>query len=73
MSTSDFLREPFAAALFAAAVVTGYVMCRAKLNNQKPPANSEIVKPAVMVGVLVYFIVSNGIAARETISTEPFI
>ena len=34
--------------------------------------NSAYVKPAILVAILVYFIVANGVAQRETISSEPF-
>ena len=72
MNSSELLKEPIAAAIFAAAVVGGYIMCKAKLNNKKAPSNSEIIKPGVLIGLLVYFIVSQGNAAKEIISTEPF-
>jgi len=50
----------------------GYMHGKAKLNNEAPPQNSECMKPALLVGMLVYFIVSTGVNAKETISLEPF-
>ena len=71
MDISEYLREPMFAALFAAAVTIGYVYMKAKLNKTEV-RTSDYTKPAVLVAVLVYFVVSSGIATRETISTEPF-
>jgi hypothetical protein len=45
---------------------------KAKLNNEGTLTTSAYAKPAALVMILVYFIVSNGIGKRETISTDPF-
>jgi hypothetical protein len=68
----EYLKEPVYAALFAGVATVGYIHMKAKMNNEPPPVNSVLVKPAVLVGLLVYFIVQSGVAARETISIEPF-
>ena len=68
----DFLKEPQYAALFAAVVTGGYIVGKAHLNNQPAPQNSDIFKPAILVAILVYFIVTTGLSAKETISVEPF-
>lgn len=68
----EYLKEPMYAALFAGLVTAGYIHAKAKMNNEPPPVNSIVVKPAVLVAMLVYFIVQSGVAARETISLEPF-
>ena len=68
----EYLKEPLYAALFAGVVTAGYIHMKAKMNNEPPPVNSVVVKPAVLVAMLVYFIVQSGVAARETISLEPF-
>ena len=68
----DALREPQNAALFAAAATAGYIYVKTKINNEPVPPNSAFVKPALLIAILVYFIVSQGIGAKETISTEPF-
>lgn len=68
----QYLKEPTWAALFAMAVTVAYAYAKARLNNEPTPENSECLKPAVLVGMLVYFIVSTGVSAKETISLEPF-
>jgi hypothetical protein len=37
-----------------------YVFGRAKMNGGQKLKNSELVKPAFLVGLLVYFIISQG-------------
>ena len=68
----DYLKEPTWAALFAGAVTVAYLHAKARINNEPPPSNSVCMKPAVLVAILVYFIVNTGIAAKETISFEPY-
>ena len=68
----QYLKEPTWAALFAIAATIGYMHGKARLNNEASPKNSECMKPALLVGMLVYFIVSTGVSAKETISLEPF-
>lgn len=68
----EYLKEPMYAALFAGMATAGYIHIKARMNNEPPPVNSVVVKPAVLVAMLVYFIVQSGVAARETISLEPF-
>jgi len=41
------------------------------MNKEKLP-NSAYFKPAFLVAVLVYIIVSRGGASKESISTEPY-
>jgi hypothetical protein len=72
MDISEYIREPTGAAAFAALITAGYIHLKAKLNNESQPPVSAYAKPAALVALLVYFIVSNGSAAREKISTEPF-
>lgn len=69
---AEYLREPFSAAMFAAAVTAIYVHVKAKLNNEGQLPLHAYTKPAVLNAILVYFIVSNGLALKEPISTEPF-
>jgi len=68
----QYLREPFSAAVIAAGVTIAYVYGKAKMNNEGAVKNSEFFKPAFLVALLVYFIVSQGQGAQETISREPF-
>jgi hypothetical protein len=66
------LQNPLYAAIFAGVATAGYIHAKNKLNNEKPLITSDYMKPAFLVALLVYFIISVGIGARETISTEPF-
>jgi Na+/pantothenate symporter len=72
MDIGDYLREPLNAAIFAALVTAAYVHIKAKMNNEGKLQLSQYIKPAFLVGLLVYFIVSNGSGTREKISSEPF-
>jgi|TARA_B110000305_G_scaffold32195_1_gene31211 hypothetical protein len=68
----DYLREPATAAFVAAGITAVYIHTKARLNDEGTLTTSAYAKPAALVGILVYFIISNGIGKRETISTEPF-
>jgi hypothetical protein len=69
---SEYLRDPAYAALFAAVVTIAYIHFKAHINNSPVPKTSDFAKPSALVGMLVYFIVSNGPATREAILTEPY-
>jgi uncharacterized membrane protein YphA (DoxX/SURF4 family) len=60
------LREPVPAALFAAAVTILYIHIRSKMNDHKLE-NYMYVKPALLVGLLVYFIIHYGNSYDEPI------
>jgi len=68
----DYLRDPTYAALFGAAVTALYIYGKARLNDDEPPTNADMMKPAALNAILIYFIVMYGVGARETISTDPF-
>ncbi len=68
----QYLREPMGAAVIAGAITMAYVYGRAKMNNEGPIKNSEMMKPAFLVALLVYFIVSRSSSTPETMSKEPF-
>ena len=72
MELSDYLRDPMWAGLIAAMITAGYIHARSRINNEGKLPNSSYVKPAVLNVILVYFIVANGLAQREVISSEPF-
>tara|TARA_Y100000389_G_C17348468_1_gene457126 strand:- start:819 stop:1037 length:219 start_codon:yes stop_codon:yes gene_type:complete len=72
MDISDSLKDPLSAAIFAACVTIGYIYVKAKMNNEPRPENSAYAKPSLLVGMLVYFIVHSGVAAKETILSEPY-
>jgi len=68
----QYLQEPTSAAVIAAAVTVGYVFIRSKMNGEQKIKNSEYFKPAFLVGLLVYFIVSQGQGSHGQASKEPF-
>ena len=68
----QYLKEPIYAGLFGSIVTIIYMHTKARINNEVPPSNSMCFKPAVLVGILVYYIVSMGVAAKETISSDPY-
>ena len=68
----QYFREPFSAAAIAAAVVVGYIYIKAKMNNEGKIKNSDYFKPAFLVGVLVYLIVSQGQGDSGPVMREPF-
>lgn len=68
----DKLRDPMWAALFAAAVTAAYIHIKAHMNNEGKLPVSSYAKPASLVALLVYFIVSSGTGTTESILKEPF-
>ena len=42
------------------------------MNNEGKLKPADYVKPALLVGMLVYFIVQTGMASKETILNEPY-
>ena len=68
----QYFREPTSAAVIAAAAVMAYVCIKAKMNNEGKLKNSDYFKPAFLVGILVYFIVSQGQGDSGPIMKEPF-
>ena len=67
-----YFREPMSAAVIAAAITAAYVLGKAKMNGEKKVKNSEMMKPAFLVGLLVYFIVSQGIGQGDAMTKEPY-
>ena len=66
------LRDPTWAAVAAGVITALYIHGKARLNNEGTLTTSAYAKPAALVAILVYFIVSNGIGRVEQISTAPF-
>jgi hypothetical protein len=66
-----YFRDPMSAGAIAAAATIAYIYVKANMNKEKLP-NSAFFKPAFLVGLLVYFIVSQGVGGKETISHDPF-
>jgi len=68
----EYFRDPTWAALIAASLTALYIHGKARLNDEGTLTTSAYVKPAILNAILVYFIISNGVGKRETISTDPF-
>jgi len=68
----QYFREPFSAAVIAAAIVIGYVYIKSKMNNEEKLKNSDYFKPAFLVALLVYFIVHQGQGDSGPILKEPY-
>lgn len=69
----EYLRIPWSAALIAALVTVAYIKFKTNLNGQKEVPNHEYVKPAFLVGVLVYFIIHFGMNDSEPILKNPML
>ena len=68
----QYFRDPMSAAVITAAIVAAYVFAKSKLNNEGKLKNSDYFKPAFLVAVLVYFIVSQGQGDSGPVLKEPF-
>jgi hypothetical protein len=67
-----YFREPLSAAAIAAAITAGYVFFKGKMNGQGKLKNSDMMKPAFLVALLVYFIVSQGVGQGDAVSKDPY-
>lgn len=72
MDLDEYLRDPAWAAIIAGLITALYIHGKARLNNEGTLSTSAYAKPAALVAILVYFIVSNGVGKRETILTDSF-
>jgi hypothetical protein len=68
----QYFREPFSAAVISAAIVAAYVFVKGKMNNEGKTKNSDYFKPAFLVALLVYFVVSQGQGDSGPVMREPF-
>lgn len=59
------------AGAIAAAITAAYIYVRGRMNGEELK-NSDYFKPAFLVGLLVYFIVSQGIGQGDAVSKEPY-
>ena len=66
-----YFRDPMSAGAIAAGATIAYIHVKANMNKEKLQ-NSAYFKPAFLVGLLVYFIVSQGAGSKESISHDPF-
>ena len=71
-SLSEHFRDPLSAALIAGLITAGYIHLKAHLNNEGKLELNKYTKPAVLNAILVFFIISGGLAQKEAISSEPF-
>lgn len=67
-----YFREPASAAAIAAAVTAAFVYFTGKMNGKEKMKNSDYIKPAFLVGILVYFIVSQGHGQGPAMTSEPY-
>ena len=67
-----YFREPASAAAIAAAITVAYVYIKSKMNGQGKLKNSDFAKPAFLVALLVFFIVSQGNGQGEAMTKEPY-
>jgi len=68
----QYCRDPTSAAVLAAGATMAYIYFKGKLNGEGKIKNSEYFKPAFLVGLLVFYIVSQGQNSHEVMSKEPF-
>jgi uncharacterized membrane protein len=67
-----YFQEPSSAAVIAAALVIAYIYISAKMNGDEKIKNSDYFKPAFLVGLLVFIIVSQGQGSHGSVTKEPF-
>ena len=72
MEFEDYLRDPAWAGIVAGGITAGYIHAKSRLNNEGKLPKSSYTKPAMLVAILVFFIISQGVSKRETISSDPF-
>jgi hypothetical protein len=68
----QYFQEPASAAAIAAGVTIGYIYISAKMNGDDKIKNSDYFKPAFLVALLVFMIVSQGQGSHGSVSKEPF-
>jgi hypothetical protein len=68
----QYFREPLSAAIIAAVIAVLYVYVKGKMNNEGKTKNSDYFKPAFLIGLLVYFVVSQGQGDSGPVLKEPF-
>ena len=66
------LRDPLFAACVAACITGVWVYVHSAKAPDQPLKSSVYMRPAALVGILVYAIISLGIGAKEEISNDKF-
>lgn len=72
MEFAESLKDPLSASIFAAFIVALYIHIKARMNNEGKLKPADYVKPSLLIGMLVYFIVQTGVGSKETILNEPY-
>ena len=67
-----YFREPMSAAAIAAVVTAGYIYAKGKMNGEEKMKNSDYIKPAFLVALLVFFIVQQGCGQGPAMASEPY-
>ena len=67
-----YFREPMSAAAIAAAITAGYIYAKGKMNGEEKMKNSDYMKPAFLVALLVFFIVQQGCGQGPAMTSEPY-
>ena len=57
----EYFRDPGSAAIIAAGITALYIHGKARLNDEGTLSTSAYAKPAALVAILVYFVISNGV------------
>jgi len=68
----QYFQEPSSAAAIAGAVTIAYIYISGKMNGDDKIKNSDYFKPAFLVALLVFLIVSQGQGSHGSVSKEPF-
>jgi len=68
----QYFQEPSSAAAIAAVVTIGYIYISSKMNGEGKIKNSDYFKPAFLVALLVFFVVSQGQGSHGSVSKDPY-
>jgi len=68
---SDSLKNPFISGLLGSVITMLYIHLVGKMNKE-PVRNADMIKPAILNGILVGMIVFLGISQKEEIYETPY-
>jgi Na+/pantothenate symporter len=68
----SYFQEPSSAAAIAAVVTIAYIYISSKMNGEGKIKNSDYFKPAFLVALLVFFVVSQGQGSHGSVSKDPY-
>ena len=72
MDLAETLKDPFGAGIVAACITIAYIHGKSRMNDEGPLETSAYTKPAILNAIMVYFIISGGLATKKKISTDPY-